>query len=527
MKRRSILGLCVSALILLLAYIPVKGQPANEQGVIKVTISSGSSAKEIQQALDQAKTFKTVGKQRLEVTLEKGTYELEQDLILYSDTVLDARDCKLIKKHQNGPILRNYLYDQEKEQNYAANIKVVGGLWDGGAGITEKKSDETFRFIHAKNIEVRDLTIKNIVAGHLLTLAGVDQAIVDGCTFASYCVYGTAKEALHLDLVHSKYMVPVVESSKKLICYDDAPCKNITVTNCKFYNVPAGVGSHSAVRGVYNQNIVIKDNTFINIEAAAIRCYNYKNVRITGNVIEQAGIGMEVYTCTPDSETMEDDKTSFHLPNSGLEQEKLPKDNDYSIVIDHNQIQTVYHGKDKKFGNGICVIGGEKRPISNVQITENRITNTKKNSIHLQYAPKVKITGNKISGSDKNAYRGGIYLNKSKEAKIEENSIRFSERGIEMIKSSQGSIKKNEITDSLYDGIYLGNRSQGNVVEKNNITETSGTGITVEERADGNQLNNNTIKDANMGIFIKDCRKTQMKDNHFEGRIAERIKDQT
>ncbi|MDO5292786.1 MAG: right-handed parallel beta-helix repeat-containing protein [bacterium] len=527
MKRKSILGLVLNVFVVLLAVFPVKGQAANEQEVVKVSLPAGSRANEIQKALDQAKTLKETGKKQLEVTLKEGTYELTDDLVIYSDTILVARDCKIIKKHQKGPMVRNYLYDREKGQNYAANIKIIGGLWDGGAGITEKKSDETFRFIHAKNVEVRDLTIKNIMAGHLLTLAGVDHAIVDRCTFSSYCVYGTTKEALHLDLVHSRHMVPVVESSKKQICYDDAPCKNIIVSNCKFYNVPAGVGSHSAVRGMYNENIVIKDNMFTNIEAAAIRCYNYKNVTITGNVIERAGIGMEVYTCTENSENMDDDKTSFHFPNSGVEQEKPPMDQDYSIVIDHNQIHTVYTGKDKKFGNAICVTGSEKRPIANLAITDNIIINAKKNAIHLLHAPKVQVIRNQISGNDQKSYRGGIYLNKSKEARIESNHIRFTERAIEMVMSSQGSVMENQISDSLYDGIYVGNRSRDNRIEGNLIAETAGTGIAIEERADNNQLKNNTIKSANIGIFIKDSRKTKLIGNRFEGTINQKIKDKT
>lgn len=397
---------------------------AAKEGVLHVTVPAGSTTKEIQKALDRAKSIGKEGYQSLQVTLTPGCYQLTDGLMVYSDTTLIAYDCTLVKNHTLGPMLRNYLYDKEKGRNYAHDIAVIGGIWNGGAEFHKQTGDETFRFIHAKGLVVKELTIKNIVAGHLLTLAGVENAIVERCTFADYMRYGSGKEALHLDLVHSDQMVPVVKSSKHRIVYDDAPCRNIKVRECTFRNVPSGVGSHSSVRGVYQEDIEIVNNTFLNIETAAIRCYNYKDTTIADNRIEQTGIGIHIYTCTSTSEINDDRKTSYHIPLKGTKTVPIPKDNDYHIRIINNRITTVYDRKEKKNGNGIYIFGSEKRPIAHLIICGNEIHNTKSNGIRLKYAPNAVIKKNTVTTSDSGRYKGGIELIHSDEAVLTENTIK-------------------------------------------------------------------------------------------------------
>ena len=524
MKKTKGLKVCMIMLALFFVFLPIKGRAAESKKELKVSIQQGTSAGEIQSVLELANTLDKKTYSGLKVVLEKGTYELDDSLVLYSDTTIVATDCMIIKAHREGPIIRNYLYDQEKEKPYAENITVIGGLWDGAPEINGSKSDELFRFIHAHNIEVRDLTIKNIKAGHLLTLAGVTGAVVDHCTFSGFTVYGSIKEAVHLDLVHSRYMVPVVESSKKLIRYDDAPCKDITVTNCTFHNVPSGVGSHSSVRGVYQENIVIKDNIFTNIETAAVRCYNYKNVTISGNKILRTGIGIQLYTCTANSENMDDNKTSYHIPLEGTKQKPIPEDNNYHIKVENNEIHMVYKGKDKYMGNGIVVTGNEKRPMASLIIKNNTIINTKKYSIKMQYAPEAELCNNELTNGDADGYIGGIQINKSDFCRVHDNLIRYCERGIDSLQSCSGYYVKNEIFNSLYDGIRLNNRSKNSTVANNTIMDTDGTGIAVTEKSDDNLLKKNRIKNANIGIYINDCKKTKLKQNIIKGNYQTKIK---
>ena len=42
--------------------------------------------------------------------------------------------------------------------------------------------------------------------------------------------------------------------------FDDTPCKNVTIENNEVYNYPRAVGSHTYVKEIYQDNIVIKNN---------------------------------------------------------------------------------------------------------------------------------------------------------------------------------------------------------------------------------------------------------------------------
>lgn len=478
MKKRKGLYIVLAVLCTIFC-MPCKVSAAKEN-VLKVQIKKGATAENIQQALDQAKEIKKNGYGSLVVTLSPGSYRLDSDLVIYSNTTLQAEDCTLFKNHQKGPILRNYLYDKEAGTNYAHDIAVIGGIWNGGAGMAQQSGEETFRFIHAKRITVKELTIKNIVAGHLLTLAGVEDAVVEKCTFSDFTTYGTGKEAVHLDLVHSSLMVPVVKSSESRIVYDDAPCKKIKVRNCVFRNVPAGVGSHSSVRGVYQEDIEIEGNEFVNIETAAIRCYNYKDTTISENEITQAGIGIQIYTATTTSELEDDNKTSYHIPHKGVKKTPLPKQNDYHITITKNRIKDIYKGAEKKYGNAIYIFGCKKRPIGHLVIQENIISNTKNTGIRLKYAPDATVEANMIENKKGGYYRGGIDVVCSDYIKLKNNILSNSQMGISINHSSKGTYQNNAILGATYHGIYVNETSMGNTISQNTIRNTKSAPICIE-----------------------------------------------
>ena len=110
--------------------------------------------------------------------------------------------------------------------------------------------------------------------------------------------------------------------------YDDTACRNITVSNCKFKNVSRGVGSHSAVDGVFVSNVVVTNNTFENVYNEPIKIINYKDTVISNNQINNCKHGILVHTRLNES--------SYYDPLPGTVTEKVPSAEDqynYNVAV--------------------------------------------------------------------------------------------------------------------------------------------------------------------------------------------------
>ena len=62
-------------------------------------------------------------------------------------------------------------------------------------------------------------------------------------------------EALHLE-----YVIEEGASGDAPCPYDGTPTKNATVTNCRFFNCFAGIGTHHYVTENHAENITVSDN---------------------------------------------------------------------------------------------------------------------------------------------------------------------------------------------------------------------------------------------------------------------------
>ncbi len=256
---------------------------------------------------------------------------------------------------------------------------------------------ESFRFIHASNITIKDATICNVPDGsHLITFGGVKNGVIDNCTLYGYA--GTAlKEAVQIDIVHDNTILPSMQS--KILVYDDLPCKGITITDCNIYNYPRAVGSHTSIKGIFHKNIIISNNSLHDLEEAAIKAFNYVNLEISNNTIKNAGIGMLIYTYISNQYYLEALKTT----------RKEPLPDNYNIVIKNNTIQNIKEiksGDGTLWGDGIHTIGNKERPLSGVTIVNNKISGTDRYGMFLEGTVKTKISDNTLNQTVKN----GIYL---------------------------------------------------------------------------------------------------------------------
>ncbi len=480
-----------------------------------ITANSGDSSAELQRLLNYNKE----GNYKLTVKIPAGDYDLKNELVVFSNTtVLADPNAKFTKNHQKGAMITNDLSNDKGGYTSAENITISGGIWDSANVSRKNKGTESFRFIHATNITVRDATIRNVPENsHLITFAGVKDSLIENCTLYGYL--GTKpKEAIQLDIVHDNVIVPSMQASK--ILYDDLPCDGVKITNCDIYDFPRAIGSHTSIKGVFHKNITITNNNLYDIKEAALKIYNYKDTVISNNKIHNAGVGVLVYT------KISNEKNHYLEALKDTVKEPLPTD--YNIVIKNNSIFNIVQyksGSTYSYGEAIRVMGGLQRPLSGVTIENNNLTDTKRYGILMQYSPKSTINNNIIKCTG----NSGIYLiNGCNFSQITGNELTQTgvaantpAGGIGLSASTDVVINKNTITSPAKDGIFLYNMSNTCSITANTITSANSNGIAIYSESDETTVAENTIKNyKKRGIFTSRINSITINSNEIYGKYA-------
>lgn len=453
---------------------------------LEVTVPSNATAQEIQQLLDYNKE----NEYNLTIRIPNGTYILERELRIYSNTtIIASAGAKLMKNHQRGALLANDMSNDIGGYTTTENITIDGGIWDSSMIASYNKGTESFRLIHASNVTIKNATIRNVPdKSHLITLAGVKNGTIENCKLYGY--NGTTlKEAIQLDIVHDSTIVPSMQSN--FIIYDDLPCNTITIRNNEIYNYPRGIGSHTSVQGVFHSNITIENNTIHDLTEAAIKAYNYVNTYIKNNAIERAAVGVLVYTTFSN-------EASHYLPAlSSTKKQPLPKN--YRIVIEGNIIKNMRQylsGSTLSWGDGIRIIGSKIRPLSNVSIKKNHITKTARYGIFVEYSPTCYIGSNYITDTK----RYSICIGQSNSANLYWNQISKAGAkgsnygGIGVSNTQKLKIYKNTIKVTAKNGIYLNSATKNCNVTWNKISGVTATQAIYANLKAGHTIKNNTPK---------------------------------
>lgn len=502
-------------MILLLAPFATVSAMAETDKV--VTATPGDTSKELQALLDYNKN----GDYNLTIKIPAGNYDLTSELRIYSNTTIIADpQAYLIKKHTKGAMIANDMKNDQGGYTTTTNITIQGGVWDS-INIADQKGTESFRFIHATNVTIRNATVCNISEGHLITFAGVKNGIVDQCKVYGY--HGTMlKEAIHLDIVHDDVLVPSMQSS--FIKYDDLPCDGIQITNNEIYDYPRAIGSHSAVEGVYHKNITISSNNIHDIDEAGIKAYLYVNATIENNIINNTGLGILAYTY------IDNEKDHYYAPLKTTVKEQTPSN--YQIVIKNNEFKNIRFytsGNNNLWGDAIRLIGSKKRPMTGTTIEGNKITSTKRYGIFLEQAPNTVVNKNIVTSTAKNA----IYLiNGCNKATVQGNTIskagapKSTEGGIGVLASNQVNVLENKISTAAKNGIFLYTGSKKCAIKRNTITTSGENGIGIYQQSNGTVVYLNTINDyGKNGIFVYEAGSASISNNKITAKAGSESSD--
>lgn len=472
----------------------------SQDGVYRAVFDGTSTRKNIQKVLNMVRDGTT---EKLEVTLT-GNIELDGGLVVYSNTTIHAEGA-VIKSTSSGASLitsataKDYgavIYEAGYQKTQ--NITIMGGTWDGG-----RLSAQVVRFVHSSNVVLDGLTVMNCTdKGHLITLEGVNQALVQNCTVIGHSDMGLYKEAIHLDIVHNSVTSPHLMSEE----YDDLPDRNITIINNIIKDASNGIGSHAAVRGVYHQNIVIANNDFSNISEMALPIFNYKNTTITGNTIHDSNNGIKIYTYY----NVDNIDCREPLANTVLEGE--PAACNYQITIEGNTFSNIFTGPS------IWIQGNENRKLGGIRIANNTLTGAMKgNGMYVEYLTDGVISGNVFLPQKGNAPDFGIYASYAKNMEISGNTINdMAVGGIKIENQSHGTqLKKNTIANCKKVGIYSLYSKVS--IEENKISDISGDALCIWNAGKNMIISKNKLTNIKgIGIGLNATKKAQITGNTLE-----------
>ncbi|MBE5940959.1 MAG: right-handed parallel beta-helix repeat-containing protein [Lachnospiraceae bacterium] len=484
--------LCFLVLIMMLQlFVLPTDFVVNAQTVEKITVNLNgvkSIGKTIQASLDRALEDQS-GNVLYEITLPKGTYQLDTLLKVFSYTTIKMEGCTLVRDADKSMIRIGYEDTRYTGYNGIHDIAIIGGCIDGN--VKMKCSTSMVRMGHGANITIRNVTFRNAYNSHHMEMAGCRNVLIEDCTFTGY--YTNKKdvtnsgnyEALQLDVLHEGRHFP------KYPILDDTPCRDVTVKGCTFEKLQRGLGIHSGVAGSYFTNIQFIDNTFTDIRGYAIIATNFQSSEISGNVIKNCGAGILF-------RSMVQGNNNFYTPVSG----KVTIDNDANSVIKNNIIQ-VTDRKYKTTAYGISLYGQKLTKktkdvpkgdytLHGVTICDNTITmNNSGYGIWLQGTKKCTVENNSVVMNIKASASGKgnsdcIRLVRSKNAVINNNT--FTQKkinkktkeacGIAMTTDSDATITKNKINNSPKDGIFLNSKCKA-TVKNNTIKKTGRYGLNV------------------------------------------------
>lgn len=486
--------------VLCMLSIPLTKVYSEERTNKEVTVKANTTSDEIQNLLDLNKD----NKYNLTIRIPAGQYYLNRELRIYSNTTIIAdAGAKLLKNHERGALLANDLSNDNGGYTTTQNITINGGVWDSARVADAPKGTESFRFIHATNITIINATISNVPEGsHLITFAGVKNSKVDHCTLFGY--NGTRqKEAIQIDIVHDDIVVPSMQA--EFIHYDDLACDGITITNNEIYKYPRAIGSHTSVKGVFHKNITISQNNLHDIDEAAIKAYNYVNAVISNNTINNASVGVLVYTY------INNDTEHYLEPLPGTITESLPEK--YNITIEGNIIKNIHQyntGTSLIWGVGIRIMGSQERPLAGVSVKKNNISVISTIGIFITNTPESYTGSNTITRTGQH----GIYIDKSYHSKVYYNKLYAPGKtgsaygGIGISASDKSVVYNNTVKNAAKNGIFLYNKSTYCSISTNTVIGSADNGISVNLNSDYAKISYNNITGKpdstlnNRGIFV-------------------------
>lgn len=221
------------------------------------------------------------------VYIPKGEYHILYELVIYRNTNLILHDdATIIRKSPSAMLKNGHSFKKYYGYEGHGNINIIGGTFDS-YGHTNNTNNTIMSIGHAKNIQIHDVTFKNVVGGHAIDACGLDGFYVTNSHFLGFRDdSGTRSfsEAIQID-IQTEGAFP------KFGATDGTVTKNVIIENCYFgnsgdMNMSAwnrAIGSHASMYDCFYENIHIQNNRFDGLGDYAVTMLKSKETTITNN----------------------------------------------------------------------------------------------------------------------------------------------------------------------------------------------------------------------------------------------------
>lgn len=238
------------------------------------------------------------------IFISEGTYNISKALLIDSNTTLRFSHNAVIVRKAKGTMLLTKTSDSTTGFNGAKNINIYGGKLKHDGDLTP---GNVITLFHADSVEIKGITVENIVGSHAIDIVGSNNVSVEAVNFEGYIPDGdTQKEVIQLDVAYAS-SYPLYDSSAA--AYDGTASKNITIKDCLFkasetQKAPVNaIGQHVQVKASNGKisNIKILNNeiwgafdssSITGTYGYGIRLIGMENVLVEGNKIHNFKTGI-------------------------------------------------------------------------------------------------------------------------------------------------------------------------------------------------------------------------------------------
>ena len=352
----------------------------NDGNKNEITVTPNMSISKIQECLKESGCT---------IRFTKGTYKITKTLYLYSDTKIILDGAILVRK-KKCYLLMTYVNSNTTGYNGEKNITIQGGtiIANGNKGITN-----IINIIHAQNITIKNVHIKNNVGCHAIEINSSKDVIIEKCHFDENIIdkKNAFREAIQIDFAFSVGLAYVSNKSAK--CYDDTHCNNIKLIGNKFDGYNVAIGTHTQTKSnKKHTNIKILNNTCNGVGAiggygSCFKLINMDDVLIDNNIISGFARGIEITTA----------KKFYNKNGTTITAKPSYIDGCKNIIITRNLIKQP--SKDFK-ASGVYIVTNYDDIIHDDITIENNVFDLKngvsKYDVFYDYATNVKEKGNKV-----------------------------------------------------------------------------------------------------------------------------------
>lgn len=426
------------------------------------------------------------------VYIPSGTYYLDGAIAMYSGVTLKcAKDAKIIARFGKNSMVsvRHYnasgsLCPMEKDCTHGGysqfkDITIEGGVWDRDPN---KKfvgyNNSVFTIRHGQNLTIRNMTVMHST-NHTVNVSACKNVLIDNVTFKDNykytgkdpdfwleIEYGNEWRFKTIEAVHTDFASP----SGEVACYpfDNTPATDVTVKNCTFTNVYAGVGSHHISTKETMERITVDNCKFSGLVGACVNFFDAKDCSFTNSSASDA----------------------YYLVNISRSNDckvinnKLSKSGDYGVRIEDSNGITVKDNNLYKAGAAGVRVSGK----STATVTGNTIKSAGTFGINTVTGAVVTCENNEITSPTKAGF-----VCEGATVKARKNKISGGETSISILDGSKGCVfESNTVTAPTGNAVYI-SASTGTSLKKNVISKAGKYGVFLTDKGTANIIGNEKI----------------------------------